>query len=223
MHSEFSVRLNIQSHNCPLCRAADVSRISQDRSRDYYFCRTCHLVFVPSLQFLSAEDEKARYDLHQNSPDDQRYRKFLSRLFIPMQERLAPGSSGLDFGSGPGPTLSVMFEENGHSMAIYDHFYAMEPSVLEKQYDFITATEVLEHLQNPRMELDRLWTLLKPGGILGVMTQLVLDYEAKRCKPREHPASPRHPGYGSWGQALQAHIRWFEGGMVGNYGRFTRI
>lgn len=178
MHSEFSMRLNIQSHNCPLCREADVSRISQDRLRDYYFCRTCHLVFVPSVQFLSAEDEKARYDLHQNSPDDQRYRQFLSRLFIPMQERLAPGSSGLDFGSGPGPTLSVMFEENGHSMAIYDYFYAMEPSVLEKQYDFITATEVLEHLQNPGMELDRLWTLLKPGGILGVMTQLVLDYEA---------------------------------------------
>ena len=95
-----------------------------------------------------------------------------------MQERLAPGSRGLDFGSGPGPTLSVMFEETGHFMAIYDRFYAQEPSVLETQYDFITATEVLEHLHNPGQELDRLWTLLKPGGNLGVMTQLVQDREA---------------------------------------------
>lgn len=94
-----------------------------------------------------------------------------------MQERLAPGSHGLDFGSGPGPTLSVMFEEVGHPMATYDCFYAVKPWVLEKQYDFITASEVLEHLYNPDMELDRLWTLLKPGGFLGVMTRLVEDLE----------------------------------------------
>jgi len=51
-----------------------------------------------------------------NSPDDPRYRAFLSRLFIPLNERIAPESCGLDFGSGPGPTLSVMFEEQGHTM-----------------------------------------------------------------------------------------------------------
>ncbi len=95
-----------------------------------------------------------------------------------MQERLESGSRGLDFGSGPGPTLSVMFEEVGHSVEIYDHFYARDPCVLEKKYDFITATEVVEHLHNPRKELDRLWACLKPGGILGVMTKLVLDHEA---------------------------------------------
>jgi len=94
-----------------------------------------------------------------------------------MQERLAPGSHGLDFGSGPGPTLSLMFEEIGHSMAIYDYFYAKDSSVLQKQYDFITATEVLEHLHDPGKELDRLWTLLKPGGNLGLMTRLVPDWE----------------------------------------------
>jgi len=150
----------------------------QDSHRDYFRCQICNLVFVPSAQFLSAEDEKARYDLHQNSPDDQDYRRFLSRIFIPMQELLAPGSRGLDFGSGPGPTLSKMFEEVGHSMAIYDHFYARNSSVLEKQYDFITATEVVEHLHNPKKELDRLWACLKPGARLGIMTKLALDREA---------------------------------------------
>jgi hypothetical protein len=127
---------------------------------------------------LSSAAEKARYDTHQNSPGDQRYRQFLSRLFNPINERLTPGSHGLDFGSGPGPTLSVMFEEIGHSMAIYDYFYAREPSVLERQYDFITATEVLEHLHNPREELDRLWSLLKTGGWLGIMTQILQDQKA---------------------------------------------
>jgi 2-polyprenyl-3-methyl-5-hydroxy-6-metoxy-1,4-benzoquinol methylase len=68
-----------------------------------------------------------------------------------------------------------MFKEIGHSMEIYDTFYAREPDLLNRQYDFITATEVLEHLHHPRQELDRLWTLLKPGGYLGIMTQLVKD------------------------------------------------
>ena len=62
-------------------------------------------------------------------------------------------------------------------MEIYDIFYARELSVLNRQYDFVTATEVLEHLHNPGQELDRLWTLLKPGGNLGIMTQLVKDQE----------------------------------------------
>ncbi len=161
---------------CPLCRAANVSQpYHEDKHRDYCYCRSCHLVFVPPAQFLSAEEEKAQYDLHRNNPADQGYRRFLGRLFTPMRARLRPGSRGLDFGSGPGPTLSVMFEEIGHSMAIYDQFYARDSSVLERTYEFITATEVLEHLHHPRKELDRLWGLLEPGGSLGVMTKLVRD------------------------------------------------
>ena len=95
-----------------------------------------------------------------------------------MQARIAPHSKGLDFGSGPGPTLSVMFEEVGHAVALYDHFYARNPSIFERSYDFITATEVVEHLHQPRQELDRLWASLKPGGYLGIMTKLVLDQAA---------------------------------------------
>lgn len=175
--SKYRGELNVKDHICPLCRGANTGQFFQDQRRDYILCPTCSLIFVPSGQFLTTAEEKARYDTHQNTPDDLRYRRFLSRIFIPMQERLAPGSHGLDFGSGPGPTLSLMFEEIGHSMAIYDYFYAKDSSVLQKQYDFITATEVLEHLHDPGKELDRLWALLKPGGNLGVMTQQVPDRE----------------------------------------------
>ena len=163
---------------CPLCKDKNTIKIYADKDREYLQCQTCQLIFVPPTLFLSADEEKARYDTHQNSPDDPKYRAFLDRLFIPMQNRLAPGSRGLDFGSGPGPTLSVMFEEAGHSMAIYDHFYALNPTVLDTSYDFITATEVVEHLHHPRQELDRLWETLKHGGILGIMTQLVPNHEA---------------------------------------------
>jgi len=162
---------------CPLCKTEAGSSYFRDIQRDYFQCQACHLIFVLPEQFLSEGEEKGRYDLHQNRPEDQRYRQFLGRIFNPMRERLAPGSSGLDFGSGPGPTLSVMFEEVGHSVTIYDYYYARNPSVLERQYDFITATEVLEHLHNPGKELDRVWSCLKLGGNLGVMTKLALDRE----------------------------------------------
>jgi 2-polyprenyl-3-methyl-5-hydroxy-6-metoxy-1,4-benzoquinol methylase len=62
-------------------------------------------------------------------------------------------------------------------MAIYDYFYEQVPAALERQYDFITATEVVEHLHDPRKELERLWTCLKPGGWLGIMTQFAVDRE----------------------------------------------
>ena len=66
-----------------------------------------------------------------------------------------------------------MFQEVGHSMALFDHFYAHDRSVFQYQYDFITATEVLEHLHHPKMELNRLWGHLRPGGQLGIMTKLM--------------------------------------------------
>jgi rubredoxin len=162
---------------CPLCQLANGGTFFQD-GRDYFRCPVCQLVFVSPRQFLSAQEEKAEYDLHQNSAADPRYRRFLSRLFEPLSQRLTPHSSGLDFGSGPGPTLSVMFEEAGHRMAIYDRFYAPDAAVFTHSYDFITASEVVEHLHYPRRELDRLWSCLQPNGWLGIMTKRVIDREA---------------------------------------------
>ena len=158
---------------CPLCCGIDTRDFFQNSARNFLRCQTCLLVFVPPKHYLSAKSEKANYDQHQNSPDDPRYRRFLNRIFQPMQERLKPASFGLDFGSGPGPTLSVMFQEEGHSMAIYDLFYADNPIVFESEYDFITTTETIEHLRNPKEDLGRLWACLKPGGILGIMTSFI--------------------------------------------------
>lgn len=169
------MRSFIEHISCPLCGTENSKGFFQDKRRNYMHCQACDLVFVPSRQFLSAEAEKKRYDLHQNSPQDPGYRQFLHRLFISLQRCLAPGSRGLDFGSGPAPTLSTMFEEAGHSMVLFDAWYDAVPAVLEEQYDFITATEVLEHLREPKKELERLWDCLKPGGWFGIMTNLGVE------------------------------------------------
>ena len=157
--------------NCPLC-THDAASFLQDRTRDYLRCPQCDLVFVPKHQHLLPEEEKSRYDFHQNDPNDSRYRNFLNRLFQPLEKQLNPGARGLDFGCGPGPTLSVMFEEAGYDCAVYDLHYANDLSVFEDTYDFITCSETMEHLYEPREEFERFLKLVKPGGWIGIMTQL---------------------------------------------------
>ena len=163
---------------CPLCRSQETELFHHDSTREYVQCCVCRVVFVPPNYFLSTEDEKAVYDYHENDPSDKGYRSFLNRLAVPLLECLSPASHGLDFGAGPGPTLSVILQEAGHRVDIYDPFYAADRSVFERQYDFITATEVVEHLHRSGEELYRLWSLLKPGGVLALMTRHLRSHES---------------------------------------------
>lgn len=164
--------------NCPLCSESTSQHYHSDSVRDYFQCQYCALVFVPEQFWLPPDEEKAIYDLHRNDPQDQGYRRFLSRLSNPLLDRLEEGTQGLDFGCGPGPTLSLILEEAGCEMVIYDPAYYNDPSVLQKQYDFICATEVVEHLHNPAGEFSQLFSMLKSGGWLGIMTKLVKDRQA---------------------------------------------
>ncbi len=66
----------------------------------------------------------------------------------------------------------------GSGMGIRDSpLYAADPTALDTQYDFVTCTEVLEHLHWPGREWQRFEALLKPGGWLGVMTRFLTDDE----------------------------------------------
>jgi SAM-dependent methyltransferase len=94
-------------------------------------------------------------------------------LFLPVRQYLKAGDHGLDFGSGPNPVLAQMFREEGFDMQIFDPFYSCNPEPLSGVYDFITASEVFEHLRDPLYELERLCRILKPGGILCIMTGML--------------------------------------------------
>ena len=158
---------------CPLCKTSNSSKFYKEKFREYLRCLSCDFIFVAKMYHLSDAEEKSRYDTHNNDPNDHRYRHFLSQLLVPLLERIQQKSNGLDFGSGPGPTLSLMLEECGHSVDLYDKFYANDISVFEKKYDFITATEVVEHLSEPMAEISRLIEMLNNQGHLAVMTQIL--------------------------------------------------
>lgn len=118
----------------------------------------------------SQAEERARYETHRNDPADRAYREFLGRLALPLARRLRPGAHGLDYGSGPGPTLSLIMQELGFPTTNYDPFFAPDPQPLESTYDFITCSEAAEHFFNPGMEFARLDALLRRSGWFGLMT-----------------------------------------------------
>jgi len=171
---------------CPLCHCDNTTFYQTDRVRRYFQCSSCQLVFADPAARLAPEAERHIYELHRNSPEDTGYRRFLMRLVEPLAARLEPerhlqpqgGLLGLDFGCGPGPALSLLLQEQGFRMQLYDPFFAPDRSVLQSGYDFITCTEVMEHLYTPAIEWPLLLGLLKPGGWLGIMTKLVLDRDA---------------------------------------------
>lgn len=156
---------------CPLCNNNSVFFFKDLDAINYYHCLNCELIFKSPNNRLNKEDEKAHYDLHNNNPQDLEYRKFLGRLFYPVCQVAPPQGFGLDYGCGPGPTLHLMFEEAGYKMDIYDPFYYPDNLFLKKYYDFITLSEVAEHLHYPMEEFVKLWKILKPNGHLAVMTQ----------------------------------------------------
>jgi len=159
---------------CRLCNAEAEDFAVVDNKR-YFTCPSCGLVFLSAEQLPGPVAEKDHYNTHENHLDDPGYRAFLSRLAAPLIPRLVPGANGLDFGCGPGPALAAMLEEAGFPMAVYDPFYADDQAVLHRQYDFITMTEVAEHLHHPGEVFACLDGMLKPGGWLAVMTQVLDD------------------------------------------------
>lgn len=155
---------------CPLCFNKDsLSVIRGPDARDYRLCNACRLIFAELQNQPSEKSEKERYLTHNNGIQHQGYVKFLKQAIEPALPFLSKGMHGLDFGCGPTPTLSIIIERMGFLCDDYDPLFF--PDIPKKKYDFIFATESFEHFFLPAQEIMRITSLLKPGGLLIVMTE----------------------------------------------------
>lgn len=162
---------------CPVCLEGHPEFFRQIGQQVYLRCPTCLATIMAPQSRLTPGEEKQIYELHENDPEDAGYRRFLTKLADPLTERLPPGAEGLDFGCGPGPALAGMLEEAGFTMALYDPFFHPDMASLDRSYDFITCTEVVEHIYEPAEVFNLLDRLLRPGGWLGIMTCFQTDDE----------------------------------------------
>ena len=86
-----------------------------------------------------------------------------------------PSSSFLGWVAERYPALVKSVAKAGHEVAVYDPYFAPDDGVLDARYDFITCTETAEHFHRPGEEFARLASMLKPGGVLAVMTMFQTD------------------------------------------------
>ncbi|MFI5391782.1 MAG: class I SAM-dependent methyltransferase [Bacteriovoracales bacterium] len=161
---------------CSLCSFPDTTLFYRwiERGHDYLLCPNCGYIFLSPVHHLDPLAEKKVYDFHENDPSDLAYINFLNQLVIPLKKYIhsrGEFSKGLDFGCGPGPTLHLLLEEEGLKMDIYDPLYYPNEELLLKSYDVVTCSEVFEHFKDPMGDFTKLYNALRPGGILGVMTE----------------------------------------------------
>jgi SAM-dependent methyltransferase len=164
-----------QSESCIVCGSTDVALFTRVSGRTYLRCHVCKATFLEPAQRPSPREEYERYLEHDNDPEDQGYRNHLQRVVTPLLERLDKSSSGLDYGSGPGPVLAEMIRQAGHSIELFDLNFHADYANLDQFYDFITCTETIEHFHRPAEEFARFDWLLRPGGWLALMTCFQTD------------------------------------------------
>lgn len=162
--------------NCLLCHTTATLFAS-----DVFLCNHCGLLFKnPSVHYNSIQDFN-RYATHKNNELDQGYIEFLNKLLIPLAQFLPEQFIALDFGCGPGPTLSGLLSGMGGAVENYDPLFFPADELLNKKYDVVTSSEVVEHFKNPDEHWPTLVALVKPGGLLGIMTLLfgpTIDYKS---------------------------------------------
>jgi len=180
-------------HLCPLCCHKGSKRLAHRtrKGRQFWHCLQCQLIFVDPAARPGRQLEEDLYRQHRNGPEHPGYVAFLRRIIDPALPLLTPAMRGLDYGCGPGPTLSVLLEREGLNCHNYDPLFF--PDLPAGPFDFIFATECFEHFHAPAREIQRLQELLKTDGHLFVMTDLW--YEGIDLRTWSYLCDPTHVSF----------------------------
>lgn len=156
---------------CKICNQNVEEFNDELLQKSYYHCKTCELIFVNDAFLVSTQREKSQYDNHNNSLEDSGYVAMFENFLDFFWEDIKDSTkTALDFGSGPGPVLDTLIKRRNVTCDIYDKFYQQEKVYENKTYDLISATEVFEHLQNPKEVLNFFKQHLHVGSHVALMT-----------------------------------------------------
>jgi 2-polyprenyl-3-methyl-5-hydroxy-6-metoxy-1,4-benzoquinol methylase len=156
---------------CTLCSSPLITK----KDPSYYDCDNCKALIKDAKEYLSDTEEKAHYKIHNNDVHDVRYQNFTMPITSYVLDTFLPAAKGLDFGSGTGPVISSMLQKQGYDILQYDPYFAPDENVFNSTYDYIVSCEVFEHFNHPKKEIARLTSILKPNGLLLIMTLLYND------------------------------------------------
>jgi len=164
---------------CPLCNGKSETFFT-DNQQQFYQCKSCEGIFLSREQLPAAEEEKQRYQQHNNEVDDKGYQKFVSPITNSVLHDFEANHLGLDFGAGTGPVITKMLKDHDFQIEVYDPFFHPHTELLDRKYDYIVCCEVIEHFHNPAKEFELLKNLLNKNGKLYFMTEIYnhsVDFE----------------------------------------------
>ncbi|NLZ95684.1 MAG: class I SAM-dependent methyltransferase [Bacteroidales bacterium] len=169
---------------CTLCDTELLEKVDE-----YYFiCNTCGAYVKDKKYYLNSREERERYKEHDNDVHDKEYQNFTSPITDAILENHNAEQLGLDYGSGTGPVISKQLHDQGYQLKLYDPFFHPDEDYLYHRYDYIFSCEVFEHFYEPKQEIEKLLELLKPKGILYIMTHLYdADIEFENWYYRNDP------------------------------------
>ncbi|MBN1575706.1 MAG: methyltransferase domain-containing protein [Chitinispirillaceae bacterium] len=130
------------------------------------------MIFVPNAFHLSLEQERRRYDLHDNTETNTGYVRFLTQVAdIVETVCLSPGRI-LDYGCGRDAVLTTLLRHRGRACDPYDPLYDYAPPAGGARYDAVILCEVIEHCRDVQCSLREIRELLDERGIVVVRTQV---------------------------------------------------
>jgi 2-polyprenyl-3-methyl-5-hydroxy-6-metoxy-1,4-benzoquinol methylase len=202
-------------------------------------CRQCGLVYTsPRQDALALADGYAEVaDVDYASEDSSR--SINSYFCLNTLSRFVPAGRLLDVGCAAGYFLNaarLRYEVQGVELSRAAVAYARERLALnvfhgtleaaalsDDSFDVVTLIDVIEHLDNPRQTLRDIWRILKPGGLLYIVTPDVSSNVARLLGSKWWGLRPAHVYYFS-PKTLTALLNktGFEPCLTQSYGRVFR-
>lgn len=163
---------------CPLCGCRTDILFGKNEKRKFAHCTSCTLVFVPEMYHVSPEQERERYALHDNTPENTGYLRFLTEVADVIAPYVPAAGKILDYGSGEHAVLAELLRQRGVQCDAYDPLYSPEPPKQNNKYDIIILCEVIEHCRNLNEVIASVRNLLSSGGVVCVRTQCYSEVSA---------------------------------------------
>lgn len=161
---------------CLICesdRLLNLEIFDRSIQKTYYQCEQCDFIFLSPDCRLTPQEERKRYELHENDVLELGYQQFVMPLKDEVLKRFKKSAVGLDYGSGKNSAISYLLEKDGYHVRKFDPFFNLDPDALRAEtYDYILVCEVAEHFFDPRAEILKLKSLLKLHGQLLMLTSL---------------------------------------------------
>ena len=209
---------------CPLCLSPPQSFAVDYQGFQLCRCRACGLQFLSPRPTVELLTEKVYNETYFSEPEffgeiSEADRYQFARQLANIEKFLGHKGTLLDVGCGDGMFLryaqSEGWEVSGTDIRLASGARSMKCSLWEGQlleidfrgerFDAIRFNQVLEHTQNPLLELERSRELLKPGGIVFVSVPNIagLSPRMKSAQSRLHLKRKR------WRHYAALHHLWF--------------